>query len=108
MLPPTMLNPVPDEVSFETVRVAVPEFVKVRFWTPELPTETFPKLNELELTVSAGVFAGGLVLFDPVNPIHPVWKSPKTRLATKMLKTLRLLCPAEVFSRALPMESADP
>jgi hypothetical protein len=39
---PLMLNPVPEAVAWVTVRVALPEFVKVIVCGMLLPTATFP------------------------------------------------------------------
>ena len=39
---PLMLNPVPEAVAWVTVRVALPEFVKVIVWGALLPTATLP------------------------------------------------------------------
>jgi hypothetical protein len=39
---PLMPNPVPEAVAWVTVRVALPEFVKVIVWGMLLPTATFP------------------------------------------------------------------
>ena len=41
-LAPLMPNPVPEAVACVTVRVALPEFVKVIVWGMLLPTATFP------------------------------------------------------------------
>jgi hypothetical protein len=39
---PLMLNPVPEAIAWVTVRVALPEFVKVTVWGALLPTATLP------------------------------------------------------------------
>jgi hypothetical protein len=39
---PLMPNPAPEAVAWVTVRVALPEFVKVIVWGMLLPTATFP------------------------------------------------------------------
>jgi hypothetical protein len=39
---PLMPNPVPEAVAWVTVRVALPEFVKVIVWGTLLPTATLP------------------------------------------------------------------
>jgi hypothetical protein len=88
---PIRLKPVPDTEIFETVVVAVPEFERFMFRVELLPTAIVPKLNEEGPTVNPGELVRGLDAFDPVKPMQPVWNSPKTRHAAKILKTLRLL-----------------
>jgi hypothetical protein len=52
---PNIVNPVPATVTFEMVRVAVPEFVSFTVWLLLAPTATVPKLAVAGLTVKAGV-----------------------------------------------------
>jgi hypothetical protein len=49
---PVMLKPAPEAVAWESVTLAVPEFVKVTVCEPELPTATEPKVMDVELAVS--------------------------------------------------------
>src|SRR5437660_690097 len=51
---PLMLKPAPVTGSCAMVRLAPPEFVKVRFCTPVLPTSTLPKLTLGGVTESWG------------------------------------------------------
>jgi hypothetical protein len=105
---PTKLKPVPATEIFETVMVAVPELVRFMFSVEVLPTAIVPKLNEDGPTVNPGEVVSGLDAFDPVKPMQPVWNSPKTRHAAKMLKTLRLLRPAETFLLVVAFTAAAP
>jgi hypothetical protein len=95
-----MEYPVPEIERAETVVVAVPEFDSVTFNVVLLPTAIDPKLNEDGLTLNPGEVVSGLVLFDPVKPMQPAWKSPNTRHAAKALNTLSLLRPAEILVHA--------
>jgi len=52
MLPPLILNPVPDADAWVTVNVAFPAFVSVTVCDPLLPTETLPKATLAGLIVS--------------------------------------------------------
>jgi hypothetical protein len=45
VLTPLTLKPVPEAVTCDTVRLAVPEFVRVMVWDPLLPTFTDPKFT---------------------------------------------------------------
>lgn len=105
---PTRLKPEPDTEIFETVVVAVPEFVRFTFRVVLLPTAIVPKLNEDGPTVNPGELVSGLDAFDPVKPMQPVWQSPNTRHTAKMLKTLRLLRAAEVLPLAFWITAPAP
>ena len=56
---PLTLNPAPDTLTFETVMLDVPEFVKTTFCALLVPTVTFPKLMLRVFGVSA---TGGAAL----------------------------------------------
>jgi hypothetical protein len=45
VLTPLTLKPLPEAVTCDTVRLAVPEFVRVTVWDPLLPTFTEPKFT---------------------------------------------------------------
>ena len=49
---PPMLKPAPEAVAWETVRLAVPEFVRVTVCEAEAPTATDPKAREVGLAAS--------------------------------------------------------
>jgi len=91
-LPPTIVNPLPVVEAFETTSVAVPEFAKAMLNVVLLPTATDPKFIEFGTVVNKEDVPSVVLpaAFDPANPMHPVWKSPNTKQAAKMLKTLRL------------------
>src|SRR5713226_7428130 len=50
---PLMVNPVPEALAAEIVKLAVPELLNVMVCVPLLPTSTFPKLKLEGLAVSA-------------------------------------------------------
>ncbi len=52
MVAPLMLNPVPEDVAWVTVKVAFPAFVSVTVCDPLLPTETLPKATLAGLIVN--------------------------------------------------------
>jgi hypothetical protein len=54
---PLMLKPAPDSVIWLTFNVPVPMFLMIKAWDNVLPTTTFPKLMDVELTWMAGAGA---------------------------------------------------
>jgi hypothetical protein len=64
---PLPVNSAPDTLTCEIFKFALPEFVIVTAWVPELPSVTFPNGTLVELTVIAGVVATPVPLSETVE-----------------------------------------
>jgi hypothetical protein len=91
------LKPVPEAVTCDTVKLAVPEFVKVTVWEPLLPTFTEPKLT-----------AEGLAPSWPWVPVPDRAIAAGEPGALLTIETLPVAAPAEVGAKMAANEALLP